>query len=312
MSDLSHEARALIEAARPAERPPGAAKAKVHAALATRLALPPGAPHQVGRAASSTGVMGTGRAMLALVGALATVVGVVAISAARHRGPSVTKPAARVQPSPVSVALPETVRMQARPLPQPSATPGPKIPTSPQPGRDHMRADDLRVGDMEPTVQLPGLAHELPPRQGRHSSGMAPADTHVQPHGLQAPDNDTDLPVARHSSDTPPSAWTGCTTQEELRLLIDVQTALRDRRGAEALALLEHHAAACPRTRFSEEHSAAHILALCLARRRDEALREAARLALETPKSPQLARLRSSCAAAALSGSLPAQDHSKR
>jgi hypothetical protein len=76
--------------------------------------------------------------------------------------------------------------------------------------------------------------------------------------------------------------------------------------------LLDRHAAACPGSRFGEEHSAAHILALCLVHRRDEALRESARLAIETPKSPQLARLRSSCAAAALTHDLPDRVHGER
>jgi hypothetical protein len=312
MSDLSHEARALIEAARPAERPPGEAKAKVHAALAARMASSPRSPRDGGTTASPTGIVAGSHAKLALVSTLAVVVGLGAIGAARYWGSSSAKPTDPGRPPALSVISPETASAQAQHLPQSSTMAGPEFPPPPQPEIDRQHASGTRASNKEPTLQPPSPARVIPLRDGRHTSRPESATSNAQLHGPQAMDNDTDLPVARYSTDTLPTEPTGCSTREELRLLTDAQTALRDRHGREALALLDHHAVLCPRTQFSEEHSAAHILALCLVHRRDEALRETARLALDIPKSPQLARLRSSCAAAALTGSMPDENPSER
>jgi hypothetical protein len=92
----------------------------------------------------------------------------------------------------------------------------------------------------------------------------------------------------------------GCSARDELTLLSGVQAALRERRGKQALVLLEQHAETCPSARFHEEHSAARILALCLLHRQEQASAEAAQFLAEAPRSPLLARLRSSCAAPAL------------
>jgi hypothetical protein len=54
---------------------------------------------------------------------------------------------------------------------------------------------------------------------------------------------------------------------------------------------------------FWEEQSAARVLALCRLQREPQARAEAAKLLSQAPRSPQLARLRSSCAAAAVNSS---------
>ena len=92
----------------------------------------------------------------------------------------------------------------------------------------------------------------------------------------------------------------GCSAKWELRLLSGAQTALREADGQRALALLDQHAKSCPWATFWEERSAARILALCLLHREQQAMTEAAKFASLAPRSPQLARLRSSCAAAAV------------
>ena len=91
---------------------------------------------------------------------------------------------------------------------------------------------------------------------------------------------------------------TGCSAKSEIRLLSAAQSALREGHGEQALALLDQHAESCPWATFGEERSAARVLALCLVHRERQALAEAARLSTQAPRSPQLARLRSSCAAA--------------
>jgi uncharacterized protein HemY len=91
-----------------------------------------------------------------------------------------------------------------------------------------------------------------------------------------------------------------CSAARELKLLSAAQAALREADGHRALDLLEQHAEDCPSATFWEEESAARVLALCLLHRNEQALAEAAHLSSRSPRSPLLARLRSSCAAAAL------------
>lgn len=76
--------------------------------------------------------------------------------------------------------------------------------------------------------------------------------------------------------------------------------ALREQRGEDALVLLDRYAQLCPAATFAEERRAARVLALCLLHREGQAIAEATRLATQAPRSPQLARLRSSCAAVAV------------
>lgn len=91
-----------------------------------------------------------------------------------------------------------------------------------------------------------------------------------------------------------------CTSERELKLLSGAQAALRAGNGQRALDQLEQHAATCPSATFWQERSAARVLALCLLHREPQALAEAAQLASLAPRSPLLARLRTSCAAAAV------------
>jgi len=91
-----------------------------------------------------------------------------------------------------------------------------------------------------------------------------------------------------------------CSAASELKLLSAAQAALRENDGQGALDLIEEHSRSCPSAVFWEEQSAARVLALCLLHQEEQALRVAARLSARSPRSPLLARLRSSCAAAAL------------
>jgi hypothetical protein len=104
--------------------------------------------------------------------------------------------------------------------------------------------------------------------------------------------------VTRVTSTSSPSKT--CSAASELKLLSAAQAALREGDGHRALGLLDQHARGCPSATFGEEQSAARVLALCLLHREEQAFVEAARLSARSPRSPLLARLRSSCAASAL------------
>lgn len=123
-----------------------------------------------------------------------------------------------------------------------------------------------------------------------------------------------DLPSSWRNSDLPrpipsrrvtrvtstESSGKTCSAASELKLLSAAQAALREGDGQGALDLIEEHSRSCPSATFWEEQRAARVLALCLLHHEEQALREAARLSARSPRSPLLARLRSSCAAAAL------------
>jgi hypothetical protein len=125
----------------------------------------------------------------------------------------------------------------------------------------------------------------------------------------------TSLPSSWRSSDLPTpipgkrvtrltlasNSSKACSAASELRLLSAAQAALRAADGQRALRLLDQHAQDCPSATFWEEGSAARVLALCLLHRKEQAVAEATQLSSRSPRSPLLARLRSSCAASALS-----------
>jgi hypothetical protein len=89
----------------------------------------------------------------------------------------------------------------------------------------------------------------------------------------------------------------------ETALLREVHAAIGQGNGAAALELLAAYDRRFKRSGLlREEKSAAHVLALCVAGRREQAVGVAARFVVRYPHSPLIARLQASCAADALGG----------
>ena len=325
MNDLSREARTLIAEARPAELPDSSAKRRVRVALAATLASPPGdlRPHPDAAAGSTAGgaVVGTG-AKLVLLCTLTTAA-LVGAGAGLHYWASSRQTSVQPIRHPPQPQLPE-----GQPASVASETPL-LPPTSPARGNSagrHASVSAARSGAFRPnhfsseaptvarldadrankTAERAVLADEaLPLVSGapHDRSGVSPtvasrSEIAARPRRELSVSSEQVAPNSSRSSMAHPE--TGCSAKEELRLLARAQIALRERRGTLALAVLDQHKARCPSARFGEEYSTEHILALCLLHRREQALAEAAELAAETPRSPQLARLRTSCAAAAV------------
>lgn len=320
MNDLSPEARALIEDARPAERPDMSAKNRIRAALAAQLSMPPGPPPQP-RIPPAVSAAGAGVATkLVLVCALTTtaVIGGVGVQhwisssrAPRSAGQSPPRPAARF-PDPSAATEARSLPTGGNTVPMIKAQ-GDALPSSAS--VDRATTPVLhRASNQNATVARPSS-----PQRPREQSGPA---EHFAPAQNDLPGATSFLPsaspvrttemkaAATHPTAAAPgtgsaagplparSKKAGCSAKEELRLLGAAQIALREGRAKLALATLDQHTALCPSARFSEEHSTAHILALCLLHQREQALLEATQLATLAPMSPQLARLRTSCAAA--------------
>lgn len=325
MSDLSHEARLLIEEARPAEPPDASMKRRVHVALFAQLSLPPGGlPPQpgpaVGSAAASVAVVtGTKLVLLCTLTAAAVVGGGAGLHHWASSRQSSTPPNRHVPAPQLPQGQPSLLAGEVFSPPPPSQTKG-----LVQVKEDTRRSVPTERPSM-PRLQRSSIgtsaaARVEPDRLNKPNHGPAEKPLPLAPPlAASAPYEPAVVPVpepgvrplskpalsAEHRAPEAPRlpmarAKTGCSAKEEIGLLADAQTALREGRGTLALAMLDQHRALCPSARFREEHSTAHILALCLLHRREEALAEAAGLAAEVPRSPQLARLRTSCAAAAV------------
>jgi hypothetical protein len=90
---------------------------------------------------------------------------------------------------------------------------------------------------------------------------------------------------------------------DEMRLLESAQRALREQRPAEALALLDQHAATFPNGALRDERTAARVFALCALHQQSEAQRAAEAFIADAPTSPLIPRVRESCAFTATSSS---------
>ena len=198
------------------------------------------------------------------------------------------------------------VSLGARPMraAQPAGLPAPFVfpegasGTSPAPAsKSSTRPPAEQASDRQPPSPSPGRAWasaQSAPPEPRPSLPSSPSSWRVS----DLPTPTADRQVTRVTPTTDQSQR--CSAGRELRLLSGAQAALREADGQRALDLLDQHAKSCPAATFWEERSAARVLALCLLHRKQPALAEAAQLATRAPRSPLLARLRSSCAAAAV------------
>jgi hypothetical protein len=339
MSELSHEARELIARARTAERADMATKKRVRSALLAHLGPPvPGPGLPTGAAAGSLGA-GLSASKLVLICSLtaAGVVGTAALVKTRHAPEQAPTPRLIERQAPPVVARPALPGPIAVPVPAaaPSTMAVPEIgrPVLPEPVRKiSLRAPAPRPSESA-EAPSPAVAPVAVPERAAATAGPARAATAVPERtaAIAMPERTAVvampvLPSSRESQPSldPASSWRSsniatpvpdrevaritltpkpskeCTTERELKLLSGAQAALRATHGQRALDLLEQHAATCPTATFWQERSAARVLALCLLHREPQALSEAAQLASLAPRSPLLARLRTSCAAAAV------------
>jgi len=163
----------------------------------------------------------------------------------------------------------------------PSAPAGPALAAPPQasePGRESETEKVPAVPSMSVDA-LPSTKIVFPSVKRVHS-------TEVQPPVIAAPSAPELL--ASPSSDT---------LEREARLLADARRALRAGNVDEALAVLDVHARTFPNGWLASDRAAEHILVLCSAGRRDEAVREANAFLEGRPKGPLTRRVEMSCAA---------------
>jgi hypothetical protein len=334
MSELSREARSLIEMARAEEAPSASHKARVLGRLVAALPPlvgPPGIPHVppvptvppavgpgIGAAGAKATAIGTGAAKAAATGtaALAAKVKLALVIAAVSAGSAGTWIAIRTNTEPrgaykqatgarqVDVEQGERhqrrheqeVAVPAANVLQPIPPPPTVVPTRPRPASRTTSGKSAT----QPQVATPKSAL----RVAADEPGLSLGDKEPNPTApSQAIVSPSQTPPVTSAAAVPPASPTKlCTVRDELSLLGQAQAALHQGQPKQALVLLARQAA-CHQLVFNEELRAARVLALCQLGLVQEAGSEATMLQQEAPRSPHLGRLRGTCAAPALSHS---------
>ncbi|HEY3449234.1 MAG TPA: hypothetical protein VGK67_22960 [Myxococcales bacterium] len=269
MSELSPEARALLEAARQDGAPTEADRARVERALLQAIGATPAATAPKGSTrlprpqASGSVASAAVKALLVAALAASVAVAVVVFSAPRP------KPAAPESRAPMTRA--------------PLAAPGPSV-LLPAPGA----APSVVLQEKQPAL-VPIPVSQTPrfrPVQQK-APVFAPLDLREPSPAVAAP-----APAA------PAAQASESQLAEELRLMSQAQQKLRDGDAAGALALLDEHVSSFPRGALSEERAAARVQALCALGRVPEARSESVEFLADHPRSPYAAKVRSACGVA--------------
>ncbi len=268
MTELTPEARALVEQLRADDRP---ANVDPDVMLASVLREVSAAPATRATTASSI----VARLALGTLG-LGLIVGAAWLVTGTRNEP---------------VAARESVTATATET-ETATRPPPPHPPSPVPGEggatEHRAEEPVSV----PSAPAPVVVPQAPQRTTRSSPSHAPLAARRDP-----PPAEPVVPVAPTSVVQPVAAptETGDGLLGEIRLLHEAQSALAAHDPTRALARLDEHAARYPRGTLRQESLAERVVALCQLGRTDEARALAAPLLRENTRSPAVERVRASC-----------------
>ncbi|MBI5545893.1 MAG: hypothetical protein HY901_18545 [Deltaproteobacteria bacterium] len=269
MSELSPQARALLDAGRRESAPTEADRERLRQALCATLGPLPAPDATSTRAmepAASALPPGAAPVSWAVKLVVAVALGGVGLGSWALWGPS-SDPreqqgearAPRVLPSPV--------------LPAPRAPPA----ASP--------ATEAESPTTSATATPP--APSPAPRAARpKAQTFAPLDLTTADHAAQPSEEPGPSPAATAQG----------TLADELRLLREAQIAAKEGSPRRTLELLDEHARLYPQGALREERTAARIVALCARGRLAEAAEEAEVFLDENPSSPYASKVRDSCA----------------
>jgi hypothetical protein len=275
MSELSPEARALIDETRHSEGLTPTQRARIRSALVVQMgagaAVSTGASigaastaAKVAGGASFTVAMATKAvATIAIVGAIGTGGLSVALHGWPHREPARSSQTAR---PPEAAWSSQTAR-------PPEAAWSGDTPRLAVPHEEPARA--VSPTELPSPVAPPSERHIAPSRAAAATSHVSPAVVSVPPSSLES----------------------------ETRLLRDASFELGAGRPERALALLDEHASSFSGGALVEEGSVERILALCALGRTSAAHDEGARFLRERPHSLLADRVRASCGGHATDGS---------
>lgn len=260
MSGLSRDARRLIDASRPRDRPPPGTRTRVKAAVDARVAAP----------------ALSGSAIVAKSGVFAKVVAVAALAT----GLGTIRDASTGAPPPSrAVAVVSTRTGAARPVSSARMVAPVALPVAPS----------VAPPTVEPEARVrvaPAVAVLAPVRTSSPSA--------VRPVSRPRPVERE--PVA---SEPLASAPDRTSIAEELQLLARAQDALRTNNPAVCLVRLRAYTRAFPEGALREEALGMQGIARCMVGDREGARAVERELRATSPRSPLLARLQTSCAGGA-------------
>ena len=261
MKPLGEDARAFIEAARLAERPPGLARARVKASLDQAIAA--GVPGPAIDAPMAGGVAKAAWLKGLLMGAVIVASAGGAVSFV-----------ARATPVPVQVQVPTLEAV---------------VPSVGE-GQVALVEAPVDVGEPEGPVEAPTVAEASgPPVRSPHAKSRA-----IPTSGASAP---TPAPVSAQSPPAPPPSVplpTEDVLEAEARALREVHIALRAGDSARALRMLEVQRVQFAKGQLAPERAAAGVLALC-ASSPSIGVEAFEQFAHDHPGSPLLSRLKKAC-----------------
>jgi hypothetical protein len=279
MTGLSHDARAILDAARRESAPTDADRERLRSSLAVivgPLPMPKAQPVSAGAAASMSVTMKIGLAGVALF-----VAGIGAASLLQ-RQVSAGQQAGAVQAIKVVDPVPSATPPPSQPAPVVVA-PAPPVSPLEKPAEPEAVREPPRSRPARPSLT--------------RSPVFAPMDLTEE---AKAPEPAKPAPTAPTAPLAPPanpeSPRTTSALADELALVREAQVAARAGNPSKALQLLDDHARRFPRGTLREERIAARVHALCALGRRGEASEEAETFLAETPQSPYASRVRDSCA----------------
>lgn len=285
MNDLSDDAKALFEAARPGHEPTQQDRDQVRTGLLIRIgsvAATLGVA-QTGAAAS----LGPGTAMVAGAKTLLALKLVVGLTIAGGAGTVAYRSLA--PGAPIS-----NTSVRARgPIDRTTGGASALGPALGQQAPDaKQEASDIGLAASPPAKPT---AAEAKPTHERSPAELEPtgseAATFPEP-GPRSPVAGAKPGAGTFPDETPRSS----DLSREARGLSGVQRAVRDGRSSEALALLDQQDRDFPQGELRQERVAARVVALCAAGRVSEARALAASFLARAPRSPLAARMRTVCA----------------
>jgi hypothetical protein len=278
MTELSPEARNLFQQARPGLAPDERRVAAVGKALEAKLGLAIGAAslgssQSAAASASATGVTSAGW------GVTKGIIVVCAISAAGAAGHALL--AKDPVPSDRAVAVSSGpaerfAHAAAEPASAPPAVDPPALARVPTTRSERSTAPEQSSAKPSPRSRSLRAAKANPQSDGEESTERRAADSKIE---REPPPQANEEALAR-----------------EIAMLRSVRRELKSGKPEKALELLDAQAARHPRGTLREEQLAARAVALCSLGKRSAARAALAELERIAPRSPQLPRVRASCA----------------
>jgi hypothetical protein len=299
MNDLKKDVDALFEVGRRAHQPSSRDHERVLRGVLTQAAVAGVSGATVG-AAAAKGALGSSRAlaMVKLLSVFAVVgAGGAAVYHAGVAGNPVVEraPATKIdQRSQAASPLPAHVA----PEPQaPTRVDTTDVTTTPERAADHATDHATTLRDSSTPEQPPSA-----PLNARTAVAPAavPADVaaaRAEPAQPAAAATQSFPPNAPPTPAAPPSAapQSTVTLSREARALADVERALREGRGSDALAMLAEQSREFAGGALGQEREAARVMALCTSGRSAEGRDAAQRFLAAHAGSPVAAHIRASC-----------------